>query len=73
MRWLDDSDGVVGRRTSSAGTDGVGTVVDGARGRAQDGAHGRAHTARAGGRGGVGWARRRLRQRRGAGEMRGEK
>jgi hypothetical protein len=31
MRRLDDGDGVAGRRTSSAGTDGVGTVVDGAR------------------------------------------
>jgi hypothetical protein len=33
MRRLDDGGGVAGRRTSNAGTDGVGTVVDGARGR----------------------------------------
>jgi hypothetical protein len=35
MRRLDDGGGVAGRRTSSAGTDGVGTVVDGERERAR--------------------------------------
>jgi hypothetical protein len=44
MRRLDDGGGVAGRRTSSAGTDGVGTIVDGARGRAQDGVRGQRRT-----------------------------
>jgi hypothetical protein len=70
MRRLDDGGGVAGRRTSS-----VGTVVDGARGRAQTRA-GRggwlgAAAAQAGRGGGEGRRARRRRRQARAGEMRG--
>jgi hypothetical protein len=64
MRWLDDGGGVAGQRTSSAGTDGVGTVVDGAHERAQDGTRGRCRTRA--GRGGSAGRTRQWRRQEGA-------